>query len=58
MALGHHSDDMKALRWLRPAVVAEVSFVEWTNDGLLRHPVFLGIRDDKNARDVVRELPD
>jgi bifunctional non-homologous end joining protein LigD len=41
--------------WVRPAIVAEVKFNEWTADGKLRQPVFLGLRDDKSPRDVVRE---
>jgi bifunctional non-homologous end joining protein LigD len=36
-------------------VVVEVKFSEWTADGRLRQPIFLGVRDDKNARDVTRE---
>jgi len=43
--------------WIRPALVAEVRFTEWTGDGLLRQPVYLGLRDDKPARRVVREDP-
>lgn len=39
---------------LTPKLVAQISFPEWTKDGKLRHPVFLGLRDDKNPRDVVR----
>lgn len=42
--------------WLRPKLVAEVEFTEWTSDGHLRHPSFQGLREDKRARDVVREL--
>lgn len=41
--------------WVRPTVVVEVKFAEWTADGKLRQPVFLGVRDDKNARDVHKE---
>ncbi len=41
--------------WVEPELVAEVGFSEWTRDGRLRHPRFLGLRDDKAARDVVRE---
>jgi bifunctional non-homologous end joining protein LigD len=52
---GITAEDMKALRWVKPSLVAEVSFVEWTRDGLLRHPVFVGIRGDKPAADVRRE---
>jgi DNA ligase D-like protein (predicted ligase) len=44
-------------RWVRPELVAQIGFTEWTRDGRLRHPRFLGLRDDKPARDVVRELP-
>jgi bifunctional non-homologous end joining protein LigD len=43
--------------WVRPELVAQIGFAEWTRDGRLRHPRFLGLRDDKPARDVVRELP-
>jgi bifunctional non-homologous end joining protein LigD len=43
--------------WVRPELVAQVAFSEWTRDGRLRHPRFLGLRDDKPARDVVREVP-
>jgi bifunctional non-homologous end joining protein LigD len=38
--------------WTRPEVVVEVKFNEWTADGKLRQPIFLGVRDDKDARDV------
>jgi bifunctional non-homologous end joining protein LigD len=41
--------------WVSPQLVAEVRFTEWTSDGLLRHPVYLGLRTDKSAREVVRE---
>jgi bifunctional non-homologous end joining protein LigD len=41
--------------WVKPELVCQVKFTEWTADGLLRHPVYLGLRDDKKARDVVRE---
>ena len=41
--------------WVRPDVVVEVKFTEWTDDGLLRHPVYLGLRGDKRASEVVRE---
>jgi DNA ligase D-like protein (predicted ligase) len=43
--------------WVRPELVAQVGFSEWTRDGRLRHPRFLGLRDDKAAGDVVREAP-
>jgi bifunctional non-homologous end joining protein LigD len=41
--------------WARPEVVVEVKFNEWTADGKLRQPIFLGVRDDKDAREVGRE---
>jgi DNA ligase D-like protein (predicted ligase) len=43
--------------WVAPKLVCEVGFTEWTRDGRLRHPRFLGLRDDKAAKDVVREVP-
>ena len=41
--------------WVEPELVAQVGFTEWTRHGRLRHPRFLGLRDDKPAREVVRE---
>ncbi len=41
--------------WVRPSLVAEVKFTEWTNSGEMRHPVYLGLRADKRAEEVVRE---
>ncbi|HEX7122903.1 MAG TPA: non-homologous end-joining DNA ligase, partial [Gemmatimonadaceae bacterium] len=41
--------------WVRPELVAEIKFTEWTSDAKLRQPVYLGLRDDKAAKDVVRE---
>jgi DNA ligase D-like protein (predicted ligase) len=45
------------VHWVRPELVAQVAFTEWTRDGKLRHPRFKGLRRDKRARDVVRERP-
>jgi bifunctional non-homologous end joining protein LigD len=45
----------RGVHWARPRLVAEVAFTEWTSAGQLRHPRYLGLRDDKNADDVVRE---
>lgn len=42
-------------RWVEPELVAQVAFTEWTRDGMLRHPRYLGLREDKRPRDVVRE---
>jgi bifunctional non-homologous end joining protein LigD len=47
--------DAKAVHWVRPELVAEVEFVEWTDDGRLRHPSFVGLREDKDPTAVVRE---
>jgi bifunctional non-homologous end joining protein LigD len=41
--------------WVKPELVAQIRFTEWTADNKLRHPVYLGLRDDKSAREVVRE---
>jgi bifunctional non-homologous end joining protein LigD len=45
----------RGVHWIKPQLVAEVEFTEWTRDGLLRHPSFQGIREDKKAAEVVRE---
>jgi DNA ligase D-like protein (predicted ligase) len=45
------------VHWVRPDLVGQVGFTEWTRDGQLRHPRFLGVRDDKRPEDVVRERP-
>jgi len=47
--------EMRRCSWLEPEAVCEVKFTEWTRDGKLRHPVFIGIREDKEARAVIRE---
>jgi len=41
--------------WVKPKLVANVKFTEWTSDGAMRHPVFLGLRKDKSAKEVVKE---
>ena len=41
--------------WVQPRLVAQIKFTEWTADGKLRHPVYLGLRDDKKPEEVVRE---
>ncbi len=47
----------RGARWVRPELVGQFAFSEWTRDGLLRHPSYLGLREDKRAREVVREVP-
>jgi bifunctional non-homologous end joining protein LigD len=53
---GVTEEDMKTLQWVRPQLVVEIAFTEWTRDGHLRHSTFLGLRDDKNVREVTREV--
>ena len=48
-------EEMKNCVWLKPKLVAQIEFTEWTPDGHLRHSRFAGLREDKEARDVVRE---
>ena len=45
----------RSATWVEPRLVAQIGFSEWTPDGRLRHPRFLGLREDKDPRDVVRE---
>jgi bifunctional non-homologous end joining protein LigD len=47
--------EMRRCRWVKPAMVCQVKYTEWTKDERLRQPVFLGIREDKSPTDVVRE---
>ncbi|HEV2981083.1 MAG TPA: non-homologous end-joining DNA ligase, partial [Solirubrobacteraceae bacterium] len=50
-------DPPRDARWAEPELVAEIGFAEWTRDGLLRQPRYQGLRDDKLAREVVKEVP-
>ena len=45
------------VHWVKPSLVGEVAFTEWTGDGKIRHPSFQGLREDKRPADVVRERP-
>jgi bifunctional non-homologous end joining protein LigD len=47
----------RGAHWVEPKLVAEVAFAQWTRDGNLRHPTFQGLREDKDPREVVREVP-
>jgi bifunctional non-homologous end joining protein LigD len=47
----------RSATWVEPELVAQIGFMEWTSDGRLRHPSFVGLRFDKPAREVVREEP-
>jgi len=49
--------EAKGAHWIRPELVAEIAFTEWSRDGALRHPSFQGLRPDKKASEVVREKP-
>ncbi|HXD59766.1 MAG TPA: non-homologous end-joining DNA ligase [Thermoleophilaceae bacterium] len=47
----------RGTHWTEPKLVAQIGFAEWTGDGRLRQPRYMGLRDDKRAKDVVRESP-
>ena len=49
--------EKKGVHWVKPELVAEIAYTEFTDDGHLRHPSFLGLREDKKAKDVKREEP-
>jgi bifunctional non-homologous end joining protein LigD len=49
------AEKMKECRWVRPKLVCQVAFVEWTEAGHLRHCTFVGMREDKEANEVIRE---
>jgi bifunctional non-homologous end joining protein LigD len=52
---GVTAEEMTTLTWVRPAVVAEIAFTEWTRDANLRHAAFVALREDKAPKDVRRE---
>ena len=52
---GLTADDMKKCVWVRPKVVAQIEFLEWTDSAHLRHSKFVGLRVDKDPRSVVKE---
>jgi len=49
--------DRKGAHWIEPKLVSEINYAEFTDDGILRHPSFVGLREDKPAEDVVKEVP-
>ena len=49
------ADEMRKTQWVKPELVAQIRFVEWTAEGRLRHAAFLGLRSDKRAREVQRD---
>jgi bifunctional non-homologous end joining protein LigD len=53
--LGITPSMIKKMHWVSPKFVAQIKFAEWTRDKKLRAPVFLGLREDKNSRDVTKE---
>jgi len=50
-----NAENMKKAVWLKPEIVAQIEFLEWTDADHLRHSKFAGLRDDKDARNVVKE---
>ena len=50
-----NAEKMKKAVWLKPEIVAQIEFLEWTDANHLRHSKFVGLREDKNARSVVKE---
>lgn len=48
-------DEMQECQWLKPLLVAQIEFAEWTPDGHLRHSSFAGLRSDKEAQEIRRE---
>jgi bifunctional non-homologous end joining protein LigD len=53
--LGISPAQMRQCTWINPVFVAQIKFAEWTRDGKLRQPVFLGLREDKKPKEVRRE---
>ena len=54
---GMGAGEWRAVHWVKPKLLGEVSFTEWTGDGRIRHPSFQGLREDKDAADVKQEKP-
>lgn len=54
---GMGAGEWRAVHWVKPKLLCEVAFTEWTDDGHIRHPSFQGLREDKDAADVKQEKP-
>lgn len=54
---GLTADKMAECRWLKPQLVAQIEYADWTDVNHLRHSKFVALRDDKRAKDVKREQP-
>src|SRR5690606_41876954 len=48
-------ETVRGAHWVRPVLVADIEFTEWTRDGVLRHPVFRGLREDRDPNEIVLE---
>jgi ATP-dependent DNA ligase len=55
LATGSRDPSGVECQWLKPELVGQFEFLEWTGDNHLRHSKFVGLREDKKARDVIRE---
>jgi bifunctional non-homologous end joining protein LigD len=53
---GITAEEMAEIKWLKPKLVAQIKFTEWTRDGNLRHASYLGLRHDKSSKEVIREI--
>lgn len=53
---GLTKEKMRDCRWLKPMLVADFEFTEWTADGHLRHSRFMGLREDKKPKEVLRKM--
>lgn len=48
---------LSRVHWVKPQLVVQITYLTWTDDDLLRHTVFLGLREDKPAKEVRRDIP-
>jgi bifunctional non-homologous end joining protein LigD len=54
---GMSAREWESIQWIKPVLICEVAFTEWTQDGRIRHPSFQGLREDKDAGEVKKETP-